>query len=41
LGGWASPRVIKNCTGCHNAHNPKLEKRWPSRSSNLPNLTLE
>ena len=41
LGGWASPRVIKNCTGCHNAHNPRLEKRWPSRASSLPNLTLE
>ena len=41
LGGWASPRVIKNCTGCHNAHKPRLEKRWPSRASSLPNLTLE
>jgi hypothetical protein len=35
LGGWAPPRVISNCTACHNPHQPKLEKRWPSRSSRL------
>ena len=36
LGGWAPPRVVKNCTGCHNPHSPALEQRWPSRSSRLP-----
>jgi hypothetical protein len=35
LGGWAPPRVVENCAGCHNPHQPKLEKRWPSRSSRL------
>lgn len=30
LGGWAPPRVVKNCTSCHNPHNPKMEKRWPA-----------
>ena len=29
LGGWAEPRVVKNCTGCHNPHKPVLAKSWP------------
>lgn len=31
LGGWVPPRVSQTCTGCHNAHKPAFEKRWPSR----------
>lgn len=31
LGGWVEPRIIKNCSGCHNPHKPKFEKRWPAR----------
>jgi formate-dependent nitrite reductase cytochrome c552 subunit len=27
---WAGERVVKNCTGCHNPHSPRFEKRWPS-----------
>lgn len=30
LGGWAPPRVMQACTGCHNPHNPKLASRWPA-----------
>lgn len=27
---WAGQRVVKNCTGCHNPHAPRFEKRWPA-----------
>jgi len=27
---WAGQRVVKNCTGCHNPHSPRFEKRWPA-----------
>jgi len=27
---WAGRRVVKNCTGCHNPHSPRFEKRWPA-----------
>jgi hypothetical protein len=30
LGGWAPPRVVQNCTGCHDPHAPALHPRWPS-----------
>ena len=26
---WAGQRVVKNCTGCHDPHSPRLKKRWP------------
>ncbi len=29
LTGWAEPRVIKTCAGCHNPHSPALETRMP------------
>lgn len=32
LGGWAPPRVVQNCTGCHDPHSPRLESRWPALS---------
>lgn len=28
--GWQGPRIIQNCTGCHNPHSPALPKRWPA-----------
>ena len=34
LGGWASPRVILSCAGCHNPHKPKLASRLPARREN-------
>lgn len=30
LGGWAPPRVIQACTGCHNPHQPGFSPRWPA-----------
>lgn len=30
IGGWAPPRVVQNCAGCHNPHKPKLDSRWPA-----------
>lgn len=33
LSGWDAIRVVRNCTGCHNPHNPRLESRWPSISA--------
>jgi hypothetical protein len=31
-GGWAPPRVVFNCTECHNPHRPAFESRWPARA---------
>lgn len=31
LGSWAQPRVINNCTSCHNPHSLAFEPRWPAR----------
>ncbi len=28
--GWAEPRVVESCVGCHNPHSPEWEKRWPA-----------
>ncbi len=33
LGGWAPPRVIQNCSGCHDPHSPHMKSRWPSVSA--------
>ncbi len=29
-GGWAPPRVVYNCTECHNPHQPSIPTRWPA-----------
>ncbi len=36
LGGWAEPRVVRNCTGCHNPHRPGLVTRWPAIVPSAP-----
>ena len=39
LGGWAAPRVVKNCAGCHNPHDPLRPasvRRWPALVPNAP-----
>lgn len=28
--GWAEPRVVESCVGCHNPHAPAWDKRWPA-----------
>lgn len=33
---WAGRRIVYNCTGCHNPHKPRLEKRWPKINTTLP-----
>lgn len=33
VGGWAPPRVVTNCTGCHSPHKPHIDSRWPSVST--------
>lgn len=30
LEGWAPPRVVETCVGCHNPHEPALGSRWPA-----------
>lgn len=30
LGGWAGPRVVQNCTGCHNPHDPAFPQKRPA-----------
>ncbi len=32
LDGWAPPRVVENCAGCHDPHRPAIAKRWPARA---------
>lgn len=39
LGGWVPPRIVQNCTGCHNPHQPAFEKRRPLRANRLPGDT--
>jgi hypothetical protein len=34
-GGWAPPRVIYNCTECHNPHRPAFDTRWPARAGRV------
>ncbi len=39
LEGWAGPRVVRNCTGCHNPHDPPgpvVAPRWPAIVPNAP-----
>ena len=36
LGGWAPPRVVQNCTGCHDPHAPRFHTRWPSVAAPIP-----
>lgn len=31
IGGWTQPRVSQTCVGCHDPHQPAIEKRWPAR----------
>ena len=33
LGGWAPPRAVETCTGCHNPHAPGFATRWPAQVS--------
>lgn len=33
LSGWLMPRVVQNCTGCHDPHQPRWPKRWPAQLS--------
>lgn len=35
-GGWAPPRVVYNCTECHDPHRPTLASRWPARAGRQP-----
>lgn len=35
-GGWAPPRVVYNCTECHNPHAPAFETRWPAHAGRDP-----
>jgi hypothetical protein len=38
LSGWAPPRVVSSCTGCHNPHKPKLEPRMPVLAGRSPEV---
>ena len=35
LGGWESPRVVANCTACHDPHDPAWDIRFPARASRV------
>jgi hypothetical protein len=39
LGGWAPPRVVRGCPGCHDPHRPAIESRWPALVPNAPRET--
>ena len=34
--GWQAKRVIQNCTGCHNPHDPSFKKRKPATFATYP-----
>ncbi len=36
VGGWVPPRVVYNCTECHDPHRPALAYRWPASAGRLP-----
>ena len=36
LGGWSGPRIVENCTGCHDPHAPKFEVRPPATYATQP-----
>ncbi len=36
LGGWRGERVIENCTGCHDPHDPAFPRRMPSTYPQVP-----
>lgn len=40
LTGWAGDRVIENCTGCHNPHDPAFKERIPVIHVSLPKKNL-
>lgn len=33
ISNWAGPRVVQNCTYCHNPHAPKIPSQWPATYS--------
>jgi hypothetical protein len=33
LDGWAPPRVVESCAGCHDPHRPAIARRWPARAA--------
>ncbi len=35
VGGWAPPRVVSNCTSCHNPHDPGFPSRFPARAARV------
>ncbi len=39
VGGWINPKVIRNCTGCHNPHDPKFKKGIPKAIPQNYNIT--
>jgi hypothetical protein len=32
VAGWTPPRVVYNCTECHDPHRPAFPSRWPARA---------
>ncbi|MGL1936466.1 MAG: cytochrome c3 family protein [Fibrobacterales bacterium] len=39
VGGWAPPKVIRNCTGCHNPHDPSFKGSIPKAIPQNYNIT--
>lgn len=35
LTGWEEVRIVENCTGCHNPHQPSWDKRYPKAQPNI------
>jgi len=38
VGGWRGKRVVMSCAGCHNPHQPAIEKQWPVTFPILPHV---
>ena len=36
LGGWQAEKLVQNCTGCHDPHNPSFPVRKPATFTPIP-----
>ncbi|CAM2007083.1 cytochrome c3 family protein [Acanthopleuribacter pedis] len=40
VAAWSGERVVRNCTGCHDPHQPAFPKRWPVHAARPADETL-
>jgi len=40
LATWQGRRVVQNCTGCHDPHEPTIESKWPVTYPRIPRVEV-